>query len=191
VGSERKGIAIETEIGWLVGPDNGIFSLLLRRFHAQQVRSITPSGPWWQKHSSFDGLHVFAPVAAWLAAEQSPEALGETLAAPQTLAWPDPSREGEWVRGEIVSFDHFGNATSNIPSDWLLPNPSFAGTIRCGRHKNVPLLSHFAAGNPHQLMAMLNSDGLLEFAVNQGSARELGVQLGTQIEVHLQSKTSP
>ena len=67
VGSGRQALAAETRIGYLVGPDNGIFSGILEAYPPSQIFRIAEEGLCWKKHASFDGLHLFSPVGAFLA----------------------------------------------------------------------------------------------------------------------------
>ena len=62
VGSDRQALAAKTRIGYLVGPDNGIFSGILEAYPPSQIFRIAEEGPCWKKHASFDGLHLFSPI---------------------------------------------------------------------------------------------------------------------------------
>ena len=81
VGSGRRALAAETRIGYLVGPDNGIFSGILEAHPPSQIFRIAEEGPCWKKHASFDGLHLFSPVGAFLAQTGKIKALGQPLDA--------------------------------------------------------------------------------------------------------------
>src|SRR5882757_10859172 len=65
VGGARAPLMIDADGRWYVGPDNGLFELLLRRAKSAQTRAIT-----WRPEklsASFHGRDLFAPAAAQLA----------------------------------------------------------------------------------------------------------------------------
>ena len=67
VGGERAPVIIETERYIFVGPDNGIFSLVLKRRdntdHPYNQQGLLPRGP---VSRTFHGRDIFAPIAAHL-----------------------------------------------------------------------------------------------------------------------------
>src|SRR5262249_61914587 len=65
VGSTRGALIVEADGRLYVGPDNGLFELVLRRAASRRVWQIT-----WQPpalSASFHGRDLFAPIAARLA----------------------------------------------------------------------------------------------------------------------------
>ena len=66
VGGERRAVAARVDGRWLVGPDNGLFELMLRRGDAAEQFVIAP--PSAGVSASFHGRDVFAPIAGRLAA---------------------------------------------------------------------------------------------------------------------------
>ena len=72
VGSARDGIVVEINGVWYVGPDNGIFEILLR--HSSCVARCWRI-VWRPKvvSPSFHGRDIFAPVASWIAKGSGPE----------------------------------------------------------------------------------------------------------------------
>src|ERR1044071_10245 len=68
VGSDRKAIAIQTENFFLVGPDNGLFSLALDRHpHLQAIHLTNSQFHLKSVSATFHGRDIFAPVAAQIA----------------------------------------------------------------------------------------------------------------------------
>ena len=106
VGGERRALILEANGQFYVGPDNGLFEIVLRRATpAAQCREIT-----WRPallSASFHGRDLFAPVAARLARGEPSSAMARS-AAPQRFAdWPDDL-------AEIVYIDHYGNALTGM-----------------------------------------------------------------------------
>src|SRR5690349_17639172 len=83
VGSDRRPLLVEAAGHWFVGPDNGLFSIVLDREPAARVRHVTNSEYFLPNRSStFHGRDIFAPVAAALSLGVSPERLGPIIGDP-------------------------------------------------------------------------------------------------------------
>ncbi len=171
VGGDRAAIVAEADGRRFVGPDNGLFEIVLRRANLTTAWNIT-----WRPESmsaSFHARDLFAPVAARLArGEPVP---GEQIAVDQIRRpdWPDEL-------AEIVYIDHFGNAMTgmharSLPTDAKLE----AGRRTVGRART------FSDMPPGQPFWYENSNGLAEIAVNQGRAdAALGLSIGNPVIVH-------
>mgnify|MGYP001826228187 FL=1 len=170
VGSARRPLALQADGRWYVGPDNGLFSIVMRR--ASQVRAWVITRMPERLSASFHGRDLFAPVAAGIACgEDCPgEVVGaDTLVAP---AWPDELPE-------ILYVDHYGNAVTGVRADALGRDAvvEVAGR-RCAFRRT------FAEAATGEAFWYPNANGLVEVALNQGSAaQQLGLAVGTQIGV--------
>jgi S-adenosylmethionine hydrolase len=72
------------------------------------------------------------------------------------------------VRGEIIGFDRFGNAVTNVPRESILDGARihYGGSDLGG-------ISPTYAGRPSgSVMAILGSSGFLELAVRDGNFRQ-------------------
>lgn len=118
VGSQRRSVAIECSQGYLVGPDNGLFSGILAQYQAKKAVSLTNTDYWRVKDVSltFHGRDIFAPVAAYLASGVPLEALGEVISIDSLIDFPlqFPQITDEKIQGSIQYIDHFGNLITNI-----------------------------------------------------------------------------
>ncbi len=83
VGTTRKGIAVATDAGTLVGPDNGVMSGIWQQTAIQQAVELTNSAYWRTPDPSttFHGRDIFAPVAAHLARGVPLTQLGKPIPA--------------------------------------------------------------------------------------------------------------
>ena len=92
VGGARAALAIEADGRWYVGPDNGLFEIVLRRAHAARCWRIE-----WRPaalSATFHGRDLFAPVAARLALGRgAARCAGRADAATRTgpTTWPRSS----------------------------------------------------------------------------------------------------
>ena len=86
VGSRRRAIAVEFAQGFLVGPDNGIFSGVLSQSPAIAAVELTNLNYWRTPKPSktFHGRDIFAPVGANLASGVPLKQLGQEI-DPATL----------------------------------------------------------------------------------------------------------
>ncbi|KAA3629689.1 MAG: hypothetical protein DWQ09_05485 [Proteobacteria bacterium] len=170
VGSDRRAVVARADERWYVGPDNGLFHAVLTQAQAIDAWEIT-----WRPErlsSSFHGRDLFAPVAADLARGHFPEGVAATK--PETLKrdWPDDL-------AEVIYLDHFGNALTGLRA-------ARVGEGTCLAIDGVELdwartFSEVPAGKGFWYE---NANGLVEIAVNQGSAAaNYGLQVGSPVRL--------
>src|SRR5215469_10578630 len=100
VGSERRAILVEAAGQYFVGPDNGVFSMVMAR-EKHKARVITNDRYFHSPVSrTFQGRDVFAPAGAHLAAGVPPARVGKI--------WPSPIT-ADVARPQVLHVDHFGN----------------------------------------------------------------------------------
>ena len=184
VGSKRAALAVRTDgaHGYVfVGPDNGLFSLVLDNYYKSTVRSLENTR-YFQKEisSTFHGRDIFAPVAAHLSRGVAFEKLGPKVEATvglSTMAAAHATKKG--IEGSVIYIERFGNAVTNISSSLA----SQAGRIRV-KGRTIPLrgsYSDVAQGNP---VAVIGSCGFVEISVNRGNAaQKLRLKIGDRVTV--------
>ena len=107
--------------------------------------------------------------------------MGRSAPSIRELDMPNPMFDECHTTGEILHFDQFGNAISNIRQEDIIEMPNEIFTIECGTHQ-FPLVPHYSAVREGERLAILNSDGLLELSICGGSAkRDLHLNRGVQI----------
>ncbi len=182
VGSGRRAIAAQSNGHTFVAPDNGVLSPIL---DGATVRSLDNDAYFLDVVSrTFHGRDVFAPVSAHLSRGVDFESLGERVSDPVWIPHAKPVDSGNQIFGEILYIDKFGNAMTNIPATMLNDAVEF-GTKDVSVEK---LSESYADGLPGQLIAIINSAGLLEFAVNGGDAAAL-FSLGIGHPAHVRKRT--
>ncbi len=168
VGGARLPLALEADGRWFVGPDNGLFELVMR--HAGSFRCFAIDWRPPDLSASFHGRDLFAPMAARLARG---ERRGLRPVAPRRFAdWPD-----DWPA--VIYLDDYGNAMTGIRGERL---PADAVLEAGGRElRRARTFGEVARGSPFWYV---NSAGLVEIAVNRGDAgRTLGLAVGDGIAV--------
>jgi hypothetical protein len=89
--------------------------------------------------------------------------------------------DGGRVRGQVIYVDHFGNLVTNVEPEAL---PGGAVTIRLGSAQMAGVAASYDAVGVGQPVTVINSWGLLEIAVRDGSARaKLGGGVGDEVLV--------
>lgn len=175
VGSDRRLIAVEADGHAFVGPDNGLFWLVLQKARKARIVHLKENRFFLSPvTSTFHGRDVFAPVAAHLSLGVDLEQMGVLITDPKHLPFPIPRMEGDSLHGQIIHVDHFGNLISNIESEELRrflgsSTPSIhLGTLTIKKLERI--YSDVEEGQP---LALINSSDLLEVAVNMGRASEV------------------
>ncbi|MCD4684767.1 MAG: SAM-dependent chlorinase/fluorinase, partial [Anaerolineae bacterium] len=208
VGTTRHPIAVQTERGYFVAPDNGVLSYVLAHTHAQRVVSLdNPAYQLTDTSQTFHGRDIFSPAAAHLAAGVAITALGPTLDTWHTLPQPKLTITPTRIHGEVLHVDHFGNVITSIgqlrwTDDTLQLDPAFGhdhpiapptinaatSTVTVGQHTLHTINRTYGAVAPGTLTALIGSTGQLEIGVNQGhAAHTLDVQSGDLISLILAS----
>jgi len=185
VGGARRPLCVETATAILVGPDNGLLALAALASGVRRIVHLTESRFFLPTPSAtFHGRDVFAPVAAALATGTALAALGGEVPSMEQLDLPEAVRDGTRLRGEVIYVDHFGNLVTNVSLAALagFPRGDLSITIAGRRLRGVAESYSMARrGDP---VAVLNSWGLLEVAVRDGSAQaSLGAGVGTALEI--------
>jgi hypothetical protein len=170
VGSDRAAIVVEADGRRYVGPDNGLFELVVRRARAVRSWEIVWRPPGLS--ASFHGRDVFAPVAAQLARGAAPEDRLRPAPIGRRPEWPDELPE-------IVYIDHFGNAMTGIRATALA-----AGAALCAGGRRIAHARTFAEVPQGHAFWYGNGNGLAEIAVNRGRADAgLGLAVGSPVAI--------
>ncbi|MEW5853043.1 MAG: SAM-dependent chlorinase/fluorinase [Myxococcota bacterium] len=196
VGTARRSVALKTKRGTTyIGPDNGLFTFVIERQGVADFREITNKDAMRPSaHSStFHGRDIYGPAAGWLSRGQPLEQLGPTIKDPVQFKVARAERRGTSVHGEVVLADHYGNLLTNIPRElaesMATPDPKEKTrkvvTVKLGGATvSFPLMSTYGnvpVGSP---VAVINSVGNLELAINQGNASgNWNVKTGAAVEL--------
>ncbi len=184
VGTERRPIAVQTEHGFFVAPDNGLLSFVLA--DAVNRRAVVLSNQAYYRQpvsDTFHGRDIFAPAAAYIHNGVPLKAFGPEARDLQVFPVPRP----RWIRenlldGEVIHVDGFGNLVTNIrrqDADW-----SRFAYAQVGRHKIRRLCRVYAEAAPEELLALFGNSGYLELAVRDGCAAcRLRVDPGAPVQV--------
>lgn len=173
VGTDRAPIAVNADARWYIGPDNGLFEIVLRRAEVAAAWQIT-----WRPEalsSSFHARDLFAPVTAKLALRGP---------VPGAVIPVDRVRRREWPDDlpEVIYIDGFGNAVTGLRASTLAKSvPADATLIKAGG-RSLAYARTFGDVPAGTAFWYENSSGLVEIAINGGgAAAELGLTIGTPV----------
>jgi S-adenosyl-L-methionine hydrolase (adenosine-forming) len=189
VGSERRPVLLEAGMHLFVGPDNGIFTLILDRWPAARIRHLTNSAYFLQDPgSTFHGRDVFAPVAAALAEGVSPTEFGPAIEDPVRLELMriESASDGS-LSGRIIHVDHFGNCVTNLPVDLLPPSTADRDFVLQVNELRIRTLARSYSermDEPSSPFLIRGSAGLLEISLPCSSAAQ-ALKINVGDPVHL------
>jgi S-adenosylmethionine hydrolase len=180
VGGDRRNLIIETDKYFFVGPDNGIMSCVFEKGIVRKVYAVKPGKHTLPLHGrTFLGRDVFAPIATHLTLGVEPSEMGTVVDSVLTVPAlkPHVNKKGE-VSGRAVYVDTFGNIITNISEQFLVEQ--FGKkidwdevTVRTGKMRIKGMKRYYEQGKLGKLMALFDSWGYLELAVNMGNAFDL------------------
>jgi len=169
VGSERHPIIVSAHNQFFIGPDNGICTLLFHdnymvyTIENRDVMSETIS-------ATFHGRDIFAPAAAYLARGTPLTSFGSPVSNPVLLDTIHPKIDHNILYGEVVRFDRFGNALTNISYELFKRfTEGKPFTIRIGKMRFTSLRKSYFEDTE---VCLVGSSGYLEFATYRGNFRE-------------------
>jgi hypothetical protein len=169
VGSfEDNPIVMRIDNRWFIGPDNGVFDILVRRSEKTECWKIH-----WRPEklsSSFHGRDLYAPVCAMIA--NGIDIPGEKLQWQDKHQWPDEL-------SEVIYIDTFGNCMAGINASGINKNIKVHVS-----GKELDYAETFSAVADNEPFWYENSNGLVEIAVNKNSASQLlNLAVGSKIDI--------
>jgi len=202
VGTDRRGVALRTPRGVLVGPDNGLLVPAAEALGGIEGAYVLtePGFQLPEVSRTFHGRDVFAPAAAHLCRGVDPARLGPPVAANDLRRLPDPRVEvGDGsLRAEVLTVDAFGNVqlaatAADLAAAGLVPGAAVT-VSRSGptgaadaadfgeRAWSASVGATFADAAAGELLVLVDSAGHVAVAVNgANAAAALGVRDGDEL----------
>jgi len=177
VGSERAAVAVRTAVFTLVGPDNGVFTLVLERHPPTAIVRLTDEAYHRVPTSAtFHGRDLFAPAAAHLANGVAIEKLGEPATTLVNLNIPQPDVTADQIVAVVLLADRFGNLVTNLTRErydaWLAQTHAESAKVCIKGRQIGPVRRTYADVERGDPVAYFGSSGRLELAVRNGSAAD-------------------
>ena len=188
VGTQRKIIALMADDHIFIAPDNGSLTLIMRDKKVQAVYRVSNSALFpTEVSATFHGRDIMAPVAAALATGMALDKVGPeiTLDDCVQLDIPKTHLDENGITGRVISIDRFGNIRTTITSSNIsMYQPAGFAGIFIGSHQINAISSTYSERPVGELLALIDSAGHLELAVNRGNAGEkTGCKIGDPVTV--------
>jgi S-adenosylmethionine hydrolase len=169
VGSDRKPIVFSKDGYFFIGPDNGLFTLLyddnVRAYAIENRRYMLK-----EISATFHGRDIFAPAAAYLSSGVQLSSFGSVVKDPVRLPDLLPTLMENGLHGEVVRFDRFGNAITNISGTVV---QDFAdGRAITITLRDMSFSTIHKSYYEGEVVSLIDSAGYLEFGLFMGSLRE-------------------
>ncbi|MBW4515637.1 MAG: SAM-dependent chlorinase/fluorinase [Timaviella obliquedivisa GSE-PSE-MK23-08B] len=183
VGGKRRAIALQLTDGFLVDPDNGLFTGLLSNRAIVQAVELTDSHYWRNANpsSTFHGRDIFAPVGAHLASGVAIAQLGAAIDPATLVQLPIPVCTATLTgcTGSVQYIDRFGNVITNIPGHFIQGK---TWSVLVGK-RTIPGCRTYGEVQPGQPVALIGSHGWVEIAVSNGNAQyQLRLTWGNEVQ---------
>ena len=173
VGTSRKGLIIQTDKYYFVGPDNGIFSFVLEKEVIRKIVEINRS-KFKIIAPTFEGRDVFAPVAAYISMGKQMEDFGSEIKNIKQLKIEENS---------ILHIDEFGNIITSIQREFNCGEN--LTVVYQGKKVKAKFVRSFSEVKEGSYLVLKGSSGYLEVDRNRSSAaKALGARMGEKIEIY-------
>lgn len=185
VGTDRNAMLAYCDGQFLIGPDNGVFSWLLRGASRKQAWRLSDDA--WRSQApapTFHGRDLFAHAAALIVEEGDVSRICGEEISPVILETVAPEILQNGGEGHVLHVDHFGNVITNIE----FTEDQDLQLFRIELPKQGLLLEKiyrtYGDVGPGEVLGLIGSHRFLEIAVREGSAREeIGLNEGDPVRV--------
>lgn len=170
--AQKPHIACKYEGHYFIGADSGIFSLMFPHIKAEQIIALNIA----QESDSipFPMKDVFVKAASHLNRGGTLGVIGRQIEQIKEVKdfQPTLSSDRKTINGQVIYIDHYGNVISNITEKVF--KESFASSsfnIKLPRKYNISKIHNsYSQVAESNLLALFNSAGHLEIAINKGDS---------------------
>ena len=182
VGTDRKAIAITTDWGVMIGPDNGLLNLACATVGGAQKAYALENENWIIPHegNTFHARDIFAPFAAGYASGQlkledfGPEPDLEEL---KQYLIPLTDITDDEIKGEVLYIDEFGNCQTNISPQELTDKDFKIGDVIPIKIDNQDLSAKWCETYKNETIGgigiVIDSWGMASLFLSYGNAQKM------------------
>lgn len=188
VGTDRPILLARAGFWWFIAPDNGLLSWIFESVKPTELyRLRIPK----EVSTTFHGRDIMAPAAVELKKGVNAAALGTATDSFHKIPLPVVLKHGSMWQGEVLAVDVFGNLITNLKSEEVRPlaRSSKVWFEFDDRSDTIRGLSaNYASVDVGKPCAVEGSGGLIEIAINQGSAADvLKLAVGDRVTIHFRT----
>lgn len=183
--TEHPHVAVKYKDQYFIGADNGIFSLVMKGDPEEIVRIENIEKE--EKFNTFPELNVFAKAAAYIIKNNEITGLGSKQKALFRLVPIRALIQKETITGQIIYIDSYGNATTNISRELFesaRQKRKFEILVQSKHYRITKINQNYHESSEGDFLALFNSSGLLEIAINKGNLTEL-LQLDINADIRI------
>ena len=169
---------------YFIGADNGVFDLIINDSPELIIKLNISEYTNLKSYSAFD---IFADAVFAVSQDNDISRLGTPIEMYNQRTPLRATIEGKSITGNVIYIDSYMNAITNITTELF-------ERVRQGRlfeiyvqskHYKITIINDFYHQSPvGELLAIFNSAGLLEIAINNGSAaRLLNLELNSTVRI--------
>lgn len=183
--SQHKHVAIKHKGHYFIGADNGIFSLALKGEPEQIVRIENIRKE--ERYHTFPEMNVFVKATAEIINSGGIKSLGSTQEDLYRLVPIRATIQKGTITGQAIYIDSNGNITTNVSEELFTSacdNRKFEILVQSNHYRITKINKDYHETSDGELLALFNSSGLLEIAINKGNLAEL-LQLETNSDIRI------
>jgi len=169
---------------YFIGADNGIYSLITND-GPEKVYRIKDN--IFKEKTTFPELYEFTEIAAYIVKDNNLNKIAEETTSYEKLLPLRPQIEESLINGNIIYIDSYYNAVSNITHDLFSKigkGRKFEILVQSYHYRITTINKFYSDSIQGDLLAVFNSLGLLEIAINNGKATELlNLKVGSEITI--------
>lgn len=183
--SEHPHVAILYRGHYFIGTDNGMFNLMFRELPDEiiQIKANDKDAHLL----NFPELSVFAPAAGHIYNKGKLPALGKKMDSLYNMVPIRALIQEDTMTGKVIYIDSYSNATVNISKDRFyssLEGRDFEILVQSNQHLITKISNHYSDVPEGDILAIFNSAGMLELAMNKGELSKL-LQIDTNSDIRV------
>lgn len=178
-------IAVKNQGHFFIGVDNGTFSLVING-PADEIVELDRKEE--DNFMSFQGLFTFTSAAIDLIKNNDLKRIGRKINNIQERIPLRATIDENSITGTVIYTDSYGNVITNIKKELFQrigKNQSFEIYVQSKHYMINKIFQNYSAVPSGELVALFNSAGLLEIAINNGNARKL-LNLGLNSNIRIE-----
>jgi S-adenosylmethionine hydrolase len=185
VSSENAHVVVYNKGHYFIGADNGMFNLMFRD-KPEEIIQIKASN----KDASllnFPEIDVFAPAAAHLCNKGKLSKLGKKVDSLYNMVPIRAMIQKDTMTGKVIYIDSYSNAIVNISKNRfysLLEGRDFEILVQSNQHLITKISQHYSDVPEGDILAIFNSAGMLEIAMNKGELSKL-LEIDTNSDIRV------
>jgi len=186
-GHDRPFLIIKYDKQYFVGTDNGIFGLLFST-EPDLIVSIKST----EKIPAFSGISVLTDAVCKLHKGVQPESIGSLAKSYKKKIPIRAAIDESVINGSVIYIDSYKNAITNISRELFErvgKNRPFEIFVRSNHYRIDRINNFYHETSPGEILAIFNSIGLLEIAMNMGNVAELlDLSINASVRVKFREK---